>query len=154
MKIWTSNFFSAAYDSLLILIKLKRIFLYPIFKTAINLKTNAKPRLWILWIVLSSFLKLFLFHASQSWQISHLTTDRLTAYWLLDDCLMTTWWLSIDYLITAYWLLDDCLMTSWWLPADINFHSNGFFYYYYTGMAEGLKIWPPPRFRLPPFLLQ
>ena len=108
-------------------------------KTVINLKTNAKPRLWILWVGLSSFLKLFLFHASQSWKISHLTTDRLTAYWLLDDCLMTTWWLSIDYLITAYWLLDDCLMTSWWLPADINFHSNGFFHYYYTGMAEVWK---------------
>ena len=32
---------------------------------------------------------------------------------LIDDCLMTSWWLPDDFLMTAWWLPDDCLMTVW-----------------------------------------
>ena len=37
---------------------------------------------------------------------------------LIDDYLMTSWWLPDDFLMTAWWLPDDCLVTVLWLSDD------------------------------------
>ena len=44
--------------------------------------------------------------------------DKRVLWPLLDNCLMTTWWLTDDFMATVRQKADDCLVTAWDLFYD------------------------------------